>query len=1062
MPIDYLHVSIASVKMLDLNRNEEEILKYWLDTGIMGEVRAKNRGKRPFYFLDGPPFVSGDLHPGQIWVKAVKDATLRYKRYKGYDVHDKAGYDVHGLPIENRVERLLKVTSKKEIESKVGVERFVAECMAFVKSYMGHMDADYNRFGISLDFSNPYLPFKSEYIETGWSMLKKIDEKGLLYKGKKSMPYCTHCGTAVAQGGVEIEYHNSTDPSIYIAFRINLELSKQKLREKADANTYLLVWTTTPWTIPANLAIAANPKELYVKARFSDKKLILMKSRLDAVSKTLGESAIIEDEFYGSELDGLYYTHPLEAKIRVQKEFRKYHKVLFDEVMVSSEEGTGLVHIAPGHGPDDFSLGLKNKLPIFSPIDEAGLYTSEVDSYAGLKAPDEANKKLLDDLQETGALLGSSLITHSYPFCWRCESKIIFIATKQWFINIQKVKKRILSQSKKVVWHPAEASEWEADVLSKSPDWTISRQRYWGAPIPIWECSSCNSYAVIGSRAELAAVSSNPEEVEKLDDLHKPHIDKIIIKCKKCGAEAKRIPDVFDVWFDSSIAYRASLTEEEFERLFPMDYVLEGRDQIRAWFSYQLKMGVIVNGRRPFDNVGVDGMLLAEDGRQMHKHLGNYVSLADLLKFASADSYRLWCTEHTPWLDLQYNANAIRDAEKALQLLYNISNMLKEYSDAIGYLPNRVKKPKITEKTDPENIWLISRLNSTIKEASDAFESYEVYKAAAKTKSFMVNDLSRFYLKGAKKKVLYSDKKTAKATLDLLSYSLYNLLVIMSPIIPFTAEKIYLEHYGRNAKSIFLNGWPNYEPRLINKDVESEFAIVANAITAILFSREKAGLKLRQPLSKATIEVTDTNAYNTLLKLAYIVTDYTNLKKLDVKQVKSFNMDVRPAFSRIGPDFKDRARSVAEALTGVDANVMLKEIDQNGYYRLHTQTGAVDIKAEHFTVIKKIQNADAAPFDKGIAYVDREMSKELREEAVVREFERGVQLARKSMRLKKADKIILYYQCPPDSADIMRVNREKISKSINAKKMVESIEGQDNIIDIDLEGEIVRIAIGRP
>ncbi len=1045
--------------MLDLNKNEEEILRYWDQNKIMEEVRAKNAGKKKFYFLDGPPFVSGDLHPGQIWVKAVKDATLRYKRYKGFDVHDKAGYDVHGLPIENRIERNLGITSKKEIETKIGVEKFVAECLAFVKSYIGHMDTDYKRFGVSLDFANPYLPFKNEYMESAWSFLKVIDGKGLLYKGRKPMPFCPHCGTAVAQGSVEVEYKDETDPSIFIAFEINKELTRAKANARLDENTYLLVWTTTPWTIPANIAIAANPKEIYVKAKIAGRKFILAKKRLDAITELLGESAIIEGEFYGSELDGTYYIHPLESKITKQKEFRVHHKIVFSEEIVSGDEGSGLVHIAPGHGPDDYSLGLKNNFPLFSPVDENALYTKEADAYAGLRVPDDANKKIIEDLGAAKVLVARTQITHSYPHCWRCETKLIYMATDQWFINIQKVKKKLLAQSNKVIWHPEEAKAWEEDVLSKSPDWTLSRQRYWGTPMPIWVCTSCNEYTVIGSMKELNEKAQDKAALSRISDLHRPGIDSIMTTCDKCGAPAKRIPDIFDVWFDSSIAYRASLTQEEFDAIFPIDFILEGRDQIRAWFSYQLKMGTIVNGRRPFNHVGVDGMLLAEDGRQMHKHLGNYVSLADLLKITSADGYRLWCTDHTPWLDLQFSSNGIKEADKALQLLYNVSKLITEYSDAIGYKPKRIKAPKPLQDMDLEDQWIISRLNETIKSSSSAFDSYEVYKAAYSAKRLLINDISRFYLKIAKKKVLYSDKRKAKATLDLINYIHYNLLILMSPIIPFSSEKIYLEHYGEKGKSIFLNKWPKHNDSMINKGLESDFERASDAITAILSSREKAAIKLRWPLSKATLEVNGDSVFNSLQKLSYIIEDYTNIKRLEIKQVDTFSTEVRPSFSKIGPDFKEKASAVAEALKSANADEMQKAIERDGYYPLHTVKGTVSIDNTHFTAIKKLQNENAISFKEGIAYVDKEISKELHDEAVLREFERGAQIMRKELQLKKPDRISIGYLAQKEISDVIKKSTQKIKKDINAKHITDSLEGFASVKEFEIDNAPVKIGI---
>ena len=519
--------------MIEITSNEEKVLEYWKSHRIADRIREKNSGKKPFYFLDGPPFVSGDLHPGQIWVKTIKDVILRYKRYRGFNVHDKAGYDVHGLPIEHKIEESLGVKSKKDIEDRIGVEVFISKCREFVESLIGRMDADYYRFGMSLNFADPYIPSRFAYMETAWSLIKKVNEKGLLYKGLRPMTYCKHCGTVLAQGSLEIEYQEDTDPSVFVAFKAKGSV------EVTKGDAYLLVWTTTPWTLPANMAIAANPKELYVRVLIGGRRLILAKARMDAVVAELNESAVIEAEFYGSELEGLAYLNPLEEAVPKQASFRKYHKVIMAEELVSSSEGSGLVHMAPGHGLEDYSVGIRKKLPIFSPVGMDGKYTAEAGKYAGLDVPEEANRKVIEDLLKSGHLLSNGKVKHSYPHCWRCGTKLIYIATDQWFINIQKVKKKILSENAKVTWHPKEAMEWQANVISNSPDWTISRQRYWGIPIPIWECSSCGKYVVVGSLNELADIAVDRNQVQALKDLHKPYIDRVLARCQCGGGDAQ-------------------------------------------------------------------------------------------------------------------------------------------------------------------------------------------------------------------------------------------------------------------------------------------------------------------------------------------------------------------------------------------------------------------------------------------------------------------------------------------------------------------------------------------
>ncbi len=1046
--------------MLEVNRTEEEVLRYWKENKTLEQLRQRNKGAKKFYFLDGPPFVTGNLHPGQMWVKTNKDIILRYKRFRGFDVHDNAGYDVHGLPIEIKVEQQLGVKSKREIETVFGIETFVQSCKEYITSYMGRMDADYERFGMTMDFAHPYIPSDKGYMAAVWHFIKTVSDKGYLYKGKRPMAYCPRCGTALSQGSMEVVYADEKDPSIFVAFKTDKPASK-KAKIVLDDNTYLLIWTTTPWTIPANMAVAANPKEMYVKARLGNKTLILGKSRLDAVSHVLGESAVVEAEFYGSELEGVAYIHPLEAKIPRQGEYRNYHKVILSELLVSASEGSGFVHSAPGHGLDDFNEGRKYGLPAFSIVDEDGKYTGDAGEYAGLDVPAQANDRVLQDLAQAGALLHNGSLTHSYPHCWRCKTKLIYMATDQWFINIQKVKNKIIKQSAKVGWHPADAKGWQEDVLRTSPDWCVSRQRYWGTPMPIWECRSCKANTVIGSLEELREKAINKEEVDKLTDLHRPYVDKISLKCDKCGDWMSRLKDIIDVWVDSAVAFRASLSEDEFNRLFPVDFILEGHDQFRGWFSSQLKMGVLAYGKSPFKHCGVDGFLLAEKGVEMHKSLGNYVGMDEILKsYASADGFRMWCSGHTPWLDMLFTKADMKEGEKVVLTMYNMANLFKEYTDAIDYAPKKVKKPRALEKLELEDAWMTSRLNRLIKTVTDGFDNYEMYKSVNAIHDFVLNDLSRFYLKLAKKKILYSSRKEARATVNLLHYVLYNLLVLMSPVTPFLSERVYLDLFGTQ-KSVLFEKWPKANMRLVRDALDAEFDVADGAITAILNSREKEGMRLRQPLARATVEVNSDAAFDTLQKLAYVVEEYANLKHLDVKKVEAFNVEIKPNFAKLGPDFKNKSAAVAEALKGADAKELRKAVESSGHYPLHTNAGLVDVKSEHFTIVETVKNEAAVPFKQGVAYVDKELSNELREEAMVREFEHRVQMARKQKQLKKADAADVEYEINIGYASIINKNKKRIMKSVNAKSLKEGISSLTDAMDFEIDEDKLRLVVKR-
>jgi isoleucyl-tRNA synthetase len=1042
--------------MLDLIKSEEDILRYWREKDIVAKVRAKNRGNKPFYFLDGPPFVTGDLHLGQVWTKAFKDMIVRYKRSRGFDVVDKAGYDTQGLPAENLVEKRLRITSKKEIEEKVGIENFIKGCRELIDHYISQWENDFERFGVSLDFSRPYLPHTNEYMEGEWALFKAIAQKGYLYQGKKTTAYCPHCECVVSQGSMEVEHSEEKDPSIFVTFKLDRARSKG-MKLSLDGDAYLLVWTTTPWTLPANVAIAMAPETMYVLASIRGKKMILAKSRLDQVSSLLNESAVVLKEFYGSELEGARYVSALEGKVPMQAKLGKYHKVLPAPELVTGEEGTGLVHIAPGHGLEDYSMGIRDRLPIFCPVGADARYTGEAGAYAGLKVPDDANAAVLSDLEALGVLEYRGEQTHSYPHCWRCHSKIIFIATPQWFFNVQRIKKKLLAMNERIGWHPEEARAWEKDLITNSPDWCISRQRYWATPMPIWICGKCGEKTVIGSRRELEEKAVDKDYVRAMTDLHRPFIDNVALRCAGCGGESRRIKDVLDVWFDSGTSFRLSLSEEEFKRLFPVDFVVEYIEQTRAWFSVLLKCGAFAYGKSPVTDIAVHGILLGSDGSKMSKSLGNFVPVNELVKRMTADSVRLWFLGRNQIDNVNLNDQEIKENERIITLLYNVANMVREYSDVIGYEPKlRVSKAGIGR----EEAWLLSRYAAALGRVTASLDAYEPGGAIDAIKRFVVEDMSRFYLKAAKKKIAGGNRKAARASLNAINYVLFNTLIMVSPIAPFVAEGVYREMYGAK-ESVFLEDWPKAKKGAVDARLEEEFSVAQEAITSLLNSREKANVKLRWPVANATVEVNDNAVEGALLRLSPMIEDFVNAKHLTVKRVEAFGREVRPVFTKLGPEFKADAQAVAEALRKEDAEKVEGAVARSGHYSLHTDRGLFDIRAEHFNVVERLENPNAIPFRHGMAYVDKEISKELMEEAMVREFERRVQMARKGALLKKADRISLFYEAGPQLSEVIERNAKQVRKYVNAKSMHRGIRSGEKAVEFEIDEEKIRLEVER-
>jgi isoleucyl-tRNA synthetase len=1039
--------------MIEIKDAEEKVLNYWKDNSVHSKIKSRNKEGKPYFFLEGPPYASGILASHHIWVYSVKDIVLRYRRYKGLNVHDRAGYDVHGLPIENKVERKLNVSSKADIEGRIGIEKFVETCQSFADEHVAIAVKAAERFGISLDFKNMYIPSKNDYISSSWGVFKKIYDKGLVYKDVQPLAYCPHCETVLSAQGPEVEYSNENDPSIFIRFKISANQSKLKLPDE----TYLLVWTTTPWTLPANMAIAANPSAMYVLVKIEDKNYILAKERLANFVDVVEKNAVVMGEFYGSELGGTPYINALQAGFPSYKKISKYHKVLLDEALVSVSEGTGLVHIAPGHGLEDYRLSKKSKIPVFSPVDDHARYTAEAGKYIGLSVPAEANKRIISDLKDSGDLMFSGNSAHSYPHCWRCHERLIFKATEQWFINVQKIKKAMLRENNKVTWHPSNAKEWQDDAIQSSPDWCISRQRYWGIPMPIWKCGKCDWIEVVGDVYKLMEMSGLEDQPK---DLHRPYVDAIGIKCGKCGSESKRIKDVFDVWYDSGVAHTASLTPEEFTNLYPAAWISESRDQIRGWFSTLLRTGVAVYGKTPFKEVNIGGMLMDELGEEMHRHLGNSVNAMDILNLVSADGWRLWSTAHPRWQVLKLKKNELVEADRNIITLYNIAELAKEFAALYKVDTKSIGRPSAS-KLKKEDQWILSRLNSLKRECTEALETYEIDVAVKKVKEFLLEDFSRFYLKFAKQRATNS-RSEGKLIGKVVNYVLKEFLVVASVVIPFSTESVYQELYS-NGESIFMESWPKPVKKYDGPEVESDFEVMKDLTNTILGLREKHQLTLRQPLAAAIVESSSDSAISAIERTSLLISSYTNVKEVKVVKSQVSRKQIKPVFPKLGPAFKGNAQLVADELSRSDANAVEKEVSEKGVYSLHTKQGVFDIKAEHFTVFERAEDGELGQFKYGTVKLDTTLTEELREELLVREITRRIQMMRKDGGLTKMDRANVAIFAEGFANQVVSKNLSAIKSGTNSSslKLVSGFreDEEKDVKSFDLVGTTVRIRL---
>ncbi|MDD5253559.1 MAG: isoleucine--tRNA ligase [Candidatus Nanoarchaeia archaeon] len=850
--------------MYDHKKVEESILKYWQDNHIYENLKKKLKGNKKFYFLDGPPYTSGRLHIGHAWNYSLKDQILRYKRMNNLDVWDRAGYDMHGLPTENKVQKQLNFKDKKEIED-YGVDKFVKKCREFAVKNMQQMSLDQKRFGAWLDFDNAYQPIKNEYMESEWWLIKQAHEKKRLYKGNKVMTWCPSCETGLAKH--ELEYYDVEDDSIFVKFQI-----------ENKKNEFLVVWTTTPWTIPFNLGVMVNPELDYVKVRVGSELWVLAKGLANIVilNFTDEKKLNIVEEFKGDKLKGMHYVHPFYDTLKkhydeLKKQSKDIFSVVLSEKYVDLSAGTGLVHMAPGCGPEDFEVGKENKIPAFNNLTEKGDYPKDMGEFSGLNAKKD-NQKFIDALEKRNALVATTKVSHEYPHCWRCKHPVVFKLTGQWFLKIEDLVPKMLEDAEKIKFVPEESKERYKNWIKNLKDNAITRQRYWGTPAPIWTCDKCESTYVIESIKELKTLAGKIPE-----DLHKPWIDEITFKCKKCNGLMKRVPDILDVWIDSGVASWACLdypnTEKNFKELWPADLVLEGTEQTRLWFYMLHLLSRLVFNKPCYKNVYTHGMLRDVEGEKMSKSIGNIISPYDIVDQYGIDTLRCYTISNKAGEDMNYTKEEILLKFRNLAILINITNYL------LGYAPSDLINKK-TKKLEIEDKYIISKTNSIIKKVTEAMENYELDKAPLLVEELYL-DLSRTYIK------LTRDRSESVEVLKTIYDSLMNILKMFSITAPFITEHLYLklkEKFNLKGESIHHYSWPKYDKKLINEELENSFVYMSEVIQEILAQREKYQIGVRWPLSLVIIKTNQKEILDSMDITKDLVLTQTNIKEMRIEK----------------------------------------------------------------------------------------------------------------------------------------------------------------------------------
>lgn len=1030
----------------DAKRIEEEVNDFWRDEEIYKRVRSKNECNEKFFFVDGPPYTTGSVHLGIAWNKIIKDCVLRYKSMEGFHLLDKPGWDMHGLPIEVKVEENLGFRSKKEIEE-YGVDRFVQRCMDFAISNKEKMTEQFRRLGVWLDWENPYMTIREEHIEAAWWTLKKAYENNLLEKGERVISWCPRCETAIAES--EIDYSEMADPSIYVLFPV-------------DQETFIVVWTTTPWTIPANVAVAVHPSIEYAKVRAHKGDrcdvLILASDLIESVTKEGGyDDYEMIERVLGNDLVGLRYRHPLADVVPKQEEF--VHRVYAADFVTT--ENTGCVHIAPGHGPDDFELGKREGLPIFCPVMGDGRFDEDAGKYAG-KEVRSTNSEIISDLDERGLLLHSEMISHRYGHCWRCNTPILYLTTEQWFLGASKIKEEMLREVDKISWYP----EWAGksrfyDWIRDARDWCISRQRYWGIPIPVWTCD-CGRMEVIGTIEELREKSGfdgNP---------HIPFIERAEMICE-CGKRMERVKDVFDVWFDSGVASWATLgfprEKDAFEGWWPADFITEGHDQTRGWFYSQLVASMIVFGKAPYRSVLVHGFALDRFGRKMSKSLGNVITPEEVIDRYGADALRLYVlSANAPWEDLRFSWNEVENVSRMLNILWNVYRFPLPYMALDDFDPERVNYADVAEYLRPEDRWILSRCNTTIAEVSEAMDRYELHVASRKLNAFILDDLSRWYIPLIRPRTWKEEENYDKLAAYYAIYEVLHILTrLLSPFVPFFAEKVYQSLIkGIDAlSSVHMCEWPVVKDELVNKDLEKEMEIVRDVVEAAKNARQKGHRKLRWPVKRIIVSPEDEITFKAVNELSEIIREEVNAKRMVLLGVGEkwgeLKIEISPIYSKIGPKFKKKAKDIVNALEEVDPRIVR---GSNGYEIL----GEL-ITEDMIDFREKVPDGVfITNFGRGVVYVDTELTEEIESESFAREIIRRVQDMRKEMNLEVTEEIDVRATIEDERVvKLLKRWNEFISNETRARelKIGTEIKMEGYVKEWVVEGMNVRLSVSK-
>ncbi len=1032
---------------VDIPKMEEAVLRFWKNRRIFEKSEQQRQGSPEFVFYEGPPTANGLPGVHSVEARAFKDLFPRYKTMRGYHVLRRGGWDTHGLPVEIAVEKRLGFTTKKQIEE-YGIDRFNQLCRKSVYDYIQDWERLTERIGFWVSLKDAYVTFTNEYIESVWWILKNFWDRGLIYQGYKVVPYCPRCGTPLSDHEVAQGYQQAEDPSIFVRFPL-----------VEDPDTSLLVWTTTPWTLPGNVAIAAHPEVDYVIVERelpedgapgkppATEKLILARALVDRVFR--GEAVRLYETFKGKKLKGLRY-HPLFTFLLPDKP--AYY--VLNEDFVTTEDGTGLVHIAPAFGAEDMQASLEHDLPILVTVGEDGAFIPEIRPWRGQFVKD-ADPLITEDLDRRGLLYRAETYTHTYPFCWRCDTPLIYYARGTWYLRTTPFKEKLVEINRRIRWIPEYVREGRfGNWLENNVDWALGRERYWGTPLPVWECGQCHHQLAVGSVAELAQLAG--QDLSQLD-LHRPFVDEVKIPCPECGAKTgaqmQRVPELIDVWFDSGAMPVAQWhypfeNQALFEKQFPADFICEGIDQTRGWFYSLHAISTLLFEKECYRNVLALGLIQDAEGQKMSKSRGNMVDPWDVIRASGSDAFRWYLyTAGSPWQERRFSGELVNEVVRNFTLtLWNVYSFFVTYANLDRWQPSvdqerggrgkgKEGEPStfnLPPATDLDR-WLISELHTLIREVTEALENYDVPGATRPIQGF-VDNLSKWYLRRSRRRFWKSEADADKQAAYATQYeALVTLSKLLAPAMPFLAEEMYRNlvcSVDETApESVHLVDWPQADPARIDEAINREMRLVMKLASLGHAARNEAGIKVRQPLAEAAFALPGAEEARMLEKHARLLAEELNVRQVRLlgSAGEAIAYSLNPLPRQLGQKYRSRMPAVRAAIQALDPEPAARLLVAGQPIQVEVDGETLAILPEEVEVRAAArQGLAVASEEAALCALKTELTPELVREGLAREFVRHVQDLRKEAGFEIADRICLYAAASPGLAEALQAHRAAI------------------------------------